>query len=77
MFGYVSCNLSSLSLTLSLLSAAVILGFDRTYYAIDELSEEGAVVTVKVLFGQLEWTVAIRINSTEASTATANLGVCE
>ena len=66
-----------LSLSLFPLSAVVVLGFDQTDYTIGELSEGGAVVRVGVLFGQLERTVAIWINSTEPSTATANQGVCE
>ena len=53
----------------------VVLGFDRVNYFTDEFSE-AALVRVQVLFGQLERSVAIWINSTEASTATPNQGVC-
>ena len=64
-----------LSLSLSH-PAVVVLGFDRADYLTDEFSEGGAVVRVVVLVGQLERSVAVLINSTEASTATRNLGVC-
>ena len=56
--------------------SVVILGFERDDYFTGELSEAGALVRVEVLFGQLERSVAVWINSTEASTATPNQGVC-
>jgi hypothetical protein len=62
-------------LSLSLSLSVVVLGFERVNYFTDEFSE-AALVSVEVLFGQLERTVAVWINSTQASTATPNQGVC-
>ena len=70
--------LNTLAMSLSpspLPLTVVVLGFDRVNYFTDEFSE-AALVRVQVLFGQLERSVAIWINSTEASTATPNQGVC-
>ena len=70
-------NKNTLAISLSpspLLLTVVVLGFDRVNYFADEFSE-AALVRVQVLFGQLERSVAVWINSTEASTATPNQGV--
>jgi hypothetical protein len=69
-----SLSLSSLSPSPSL--SVVALGFERVNYFTGESSEAAAFVRVEVLYGQLERSVAVWINSTEASTATPNQGVC-
>ena len=58
------------------LSLVVVLGFSQVDYITDERPQhEGLGVGVDVLFGQLEQSVAIWINSTKQSTATPGQGM--
>ena len=59
------------------LSLGVVLGFSQTEYVTDERPQlEGLGVSVEVLFGQLERSVVVWINSTQDSTATPGQGIC-
>ena len=58
---------------LLLSSAVVVLGFSQVDYTVSEGSESG--VRVDLLFGQLERSVAVLVNSTQESTATLGQGV--
>ena len=53
--------------------AVVVLGFSQVDYTVSEGSEVG--VRVDLLFGQLERSVAVLVNSTQESTATLGQGV--
>ena len=53
-----------------------MLGFSQTEYITDERPQvEGLEVSVEVLFGQLERSVVVWINSTQESTATPGQGI--
>ena len=57
--------------------SVVVLGFSQADYTTEERAEhEGVAARVELLFGQLERSVAVWINSTQESTAIPGQGMC-